>query len=118
MKMVRSAHLFSNSVLGCPEKCRNSTSNNLLRVALASVAISMLSGCTMVPERTATVSSISTVSGYPDRLAARRKTAAPERTIRTTLPIKVASYSFLGSAPYICTPSGFGRTSGCFLRRG
>jgi hypothetical protein len=118
MKMVSSAHLLDKYLLESPKKCRNLASNSLLKVALASVAVSMLSGCVMVPDRTATVSSISTGSGYPHMFTDRGKAAAPEKVIKRTLPIKVASYSFLGRAPYICTPSGFGRTSGCFLRRG
>jgi hypothetical protein len=89
-----------------------------LRAALVSVAITMLSGCVLAPERTATTSFVSTVSGYPDMATSKRKMARPEKVIKRTLPTKVASYSFLGRAPYICTPSGFGRTSGCFLRRG
>ena len=30
--------------------------------------------------------------------------------------VNVASRQFLGNAPYVCTPSGFGRTSTCFAR--
>ena len=32
------------------------------------------------------------------------------------LPQKALKVSYLGRAPYICTPSGFGRTSRCFAR--
>ncbi|TIS57145.1 MAG: hypothetical protein E5W82_16940 [Mesorhizobium sp.] len=88
-------------------------------VTLASATIAVLvSGCAMVPGKAVTVSSTSTESGYPDMSGSERKTMAPEKAIKGTLPIRVASHSFLGRAPYICTPSGFGRTSGCFLRRG
>ncbi|RFB79847.1 hypothetical protein DYH55_10380 [Methylovirgula sp. 4M-Z18] len=32
------------------------------------------------------------------------------------LAVKMAGDGYLGHAPYICTPSGFGQTSRCFPR--
>jgi hypothetical protein len=84
-----------------------------LQASLILIAITMLSGCVMAHDRTTTTSFVSTESGYPDMAVSKRKMARPGRVIKRTL-----DYSFLGRAPYICTPSGFGRTSGCFLRRG
>lgn len=31
-------------------------------------------------------------------------------------PVRKTTAAYLGRAPYICSPSGFGRTSHCFLR--
>jgi hypothetical protein len=43
-----------------------------------------------------------------------KKTVKAKAT--STPTVKLASGQYLGSAPYICTPSGFGRTSTCFTR--
>lgn len=83
----------------------------------ASVLVLLVSGCVFTPDR-ATVSSVSTETHYPNISVRKGKTPALQKTIKGTLPVKMASYSFLGRAPYICTPSGFGRTSSCFLRKG
>jgi hypothetical protein len=88
----------------------------LRKTALASTAVAVLtSGCVMMPDTMASVSSVSTVSGYPEISINKRK-AAPDKA--SNLLPKPVSHSYLGRAPYICTPSGFGRTSGCFVRRG
>ena len=118
MKKITLANIECNVSSISAKECGGLTSNTIQKVALASIAIIMLAGCVMAPERGMTVSSISTGSGYPDISILKRNRAAPEKVTRSKLPIKVASYGFLGRAPYICTPSGFGRTSGCFLRRG
>ena len=90
----------------------------LRKTALASAAVAVLtSGCVMMPDTMATVSSVSTVSGYPE-MSINKRQAASDKTSKGTVLAKPVSHSYLGRAPWICTPSGFGRTSGCFLRRG
>ncbi|AZN98271.1 hypothetical protein EJ066_14420 [Mesorhizobium sp. M9A.F.Ca.ET.002.03.1.2] len=76
------------------------------------------SGCVAVTDRSTEVSSISMESDEPDKSVKKGKPTAPLKITKSRLATRVASYGFLGRAPYICTPSGFGRTSGCFLRRG
>ena len=83
----------------------------------ASAIVLLISGCVSAPDR-ATVSSVSTETHYPNISVRKGKAPAFEKTTKETLPVKMANYSFLGRAPYICTPSGFGRTSSCFLRKG
>ncbi|MDH6231593.1 hypothetical protein M2281_002191 [Mesorhizobium soli] len=53
-----------------------------------------------------------TDSGLP-QLKNKRK---PNRISSSFGRVKVSSVNYLGSAPYICTPSGFGSTSRCFRR--
>jgi hypothetical protein len=45
-----------------------------------------------------------------------KKTAGIKPVIATQRAAKAVRTTYLGRAPYICTPSGFGRTSSCFLR--
>ncbi|WP_163272942.1 hypothetical protein [Chelativorans alearense] len=44
------------------------------------------------------------------------KKAVKAKAPNTQITVKLASSQYLGNAPYICTPSGFGRTSTCFTR--
>ncbi|MFC6488397.1 hypothetical protein [Nitratireductor sp. GCM10026969] len=80
------------------------------------ICLSMLAGCAAMPDTTMT-SSVS--------VEAEESAAAPAPQLKKTVrhkksagqpAVKVASARYLGRAPYICTPSGFGRTSSCFLR--
>jgi hypothetical protein len=83
----------------------------------ASAAIAALtSGCATVPVSTATVPSASTKSGYPVGSIDKRSTTDDRRS-KKTMHARFVSDGYLGRAPYICSPSGFGRTSSCFLRR-
>jgi hypothetical protein len=82
-------------------------------VVFASTVAVLASGCARVPDKTNIAGSLSTQSGYPNL----RQKKSIGRTSERMLPAKLASSNYLGRAQYICTPSGFGRTSGCFLRR-
>lgn len=42
--------------------------------------------------------------------------AAADEDIVEPTPMRRRTTAYLGRAPYICSPSGFGRTSHCFLR--
>jgi hypothetical protein len=84
-------------------------------ICLALIAV-LPSGCTVLPSSTATTPSGSNQVGYP-RIAIDEKTTTSGKKSKSVLPTKLMSNNYLGRAPYICTPSGFGRTSGCFLRR-
>ncbi|WP_153020309.1 hypothetical protein [Paramesorhizobium deserti] len=78
------------------------------------VALNLLAGCSVMPDSTLTTSSVSQV-GYPGVSLARKKPAQSRKVIKKA-SFKPAGRSYLGRAPYICTPSGFGKTSRCFLR--
>lgn len=82
--------------------------------ALAFIGI-VSGGCTALPDRMETASVTSTVSGYP-AVATGGQQRFENKTSKGAFPAKVAKASYSGNAPYICTPSGFGRKSGCFLR--
>jgi hypothetical protein len=85
-------------------------------VIFACVATAVLAaGCARLPDKTVVASSISTQFGYPGKLTEKRTTASAAKSKRT-LPVRLAGSGYIGKAPYICTPSGFGRTSDCFLR--
>ncbi|WP_416798199.1 hypothetical protein [Ciceribacter azotifigens] len=50
--------------------------------------------------------------GYAESIPLGRTAEAP----RKPAPAKVRMTSYLGSAPYICSASGFGQKSRCFTR--
>jgi hypothetical protein len=59
-----------------------------------------------------TTASIAREVGYP---LPERKPAPGKRAVTQKTP-KLVRSAYLGRAPYVCTPSGFGSTSRCFLR--
>lgn len=59
-----------------------------------------------------TTASIAREVGYP---LPERKPAPSKRAVTQKKP-KLVRSAYLGRAPYVCTPSGFGSTSRCFLR--
>jgi len=67
------------------------------------------------PVRMAEAQSASLDLGYPSDLKAG-DTKKKITKGRNSISAKVIRVSYLGRAPYICTPSGFGRTSRCFAR--
>jgi hypothetical protein len=85
-------------------------------VFASALIAALVSGCARLPDKTAIPSSLSTELGYPNTPAEKGATASSGK-IGRMLPVKLASSRYLGRAQYICTPSGFGRTSGCFLRK-
>lgn len=84
-------------------------------ILAAFVAALLVSGCEIAPDRTL-VSSIAAEVHHPNMPMKKREKPAPEKVATTTPDLQKVSYGFLGHAPYICTPSGFGRTSSCFRR--
>lgn len=84
-------------------------------ILTALAAVLLVSGCEITPDRTL-VSSISTETHHPNIPNKKRVRPTPEKVTATTLDVQTVSYGFLGHSPYICTPSGFGRTSSCFRR--
>jgi len=91
-------------------------SRRAMKMALfCAVITAVTTGCTSSPDTTATTSSVSNVAGYPELLI-EKKPAIQKKADRKVLPVKLSSDVYPGRAPYICTPSGFGRTSTCFLR--
>jgi len=78
-------------------------------------ALNLLAGCTAMPDRSVTTSSVPTRLGYPSAALAQTRPAQSRNTVNKASR-KLVSSGYLGRAPYICTPSGFGKTSRCFLR--
>jgi len=78
-------------------------SQRILAIAGAAFLLVPIAGCLQTGSN-ATVSSLNAVSAYMDP-------ATVEKPVVT-----VASSQYLGKADYICSPSGFGRTSTCFER--
>lgn len=118
MLFERSSHRLSSNVGSFVKLLSGIDLYSSVKHVLTASAFSVLvSGCALAPD-TATVSSISTGSRHPVMFPGKKTVKVPEKVSASVLPVRVASYGFLGRAPYICTPSGFGRTSGCFLRKG
>ena len=44
------------------------------------------------------------------------RVAEADEDVVAPQPVRKSTAAYLGRAPYICSPSGFGRTSHCFLR--
>ena len=88
-------------------EARKTVARSTLAVMLAAAAW----GCssTVTEETTA---SITREVGYP---SPERKPALGKQAVTQKTP-KLVRSAYLGRAPYICTPSGFGSTSRCFLR--
>jgi hypothetical protein len=85
----------------------------LARCALAVLVAATLAGCSATTDRSVKTASLSKQVGYA---VPTKKTARSKPIAVTQRAIKLVRTSYLGRAPYICTPSGFGRTSSCFLR--
>lgn len=104
------------STLSNTKRSKNNFRRHGFAAAVFVSAVAVLaSGCARLPDKTIVAESASTESGYPN--VPIKRGMAPARRIDRMLPVKLASSGYLGRAQYICTPSGFGRTSGCFLRR-
>jgi hypothetical protein len=115
---VMNSHALKGHIRESSWQRTKRSKNNFRRVGIAAVvfasAVAVLgSGCARLPDRTNVAESLSTESGYPNVPIKRSIGRRSERM----LPVKLANSSYLGRAQYICTPSGFGRTSGCFLRK-
>jgi hypothetical protein len=77
-----------------------------LAVALAA-GPALFAGCTSSQIVAQQTTSTAVKSGYP-KLSEGKGAGFQSK--------KVVNSTYHGRAPYICTPSGFGRTSGCFQR--
>jgi hypothetical protein len=86
-----------------------SKSWDILKVALFVVV------CAAVPIKTAAAQSISAERGYQNVMkpADIKKKIIKNKNVTSAKFVKPI---YLGGAPYICTPSGFGHTSKCFFR--
>lgn len=88
-------------------------SRAILLPAMVSI---VLAGCTVMPDRAVRTAFVSKEVGYPG-MPIDKRTAPVGKRGKTALTNPVRA-SYPGRAPYICSPSGFGRTSSCFLRKG
>ena len=86
-------------------------------LVIAGAAFLFVSGCSKTDVEG--TSSFTHVAQYVSHASIERPyLSGMERSRTATRPqaVNVASRQFLGNAPYVCTPSGFGRTSTCFAR--
>ncbi|THK35849.1 hypothetical protein EHS39_22385 [Ensifer sp. MPMI2T] len=83
---------------------------NIVRGVFALLLAAAVSGCSVMPDQSIRTSSLTRQVGYP----ALSKRPAKQVVVQRAAKLERAAY--LGRAPYICTPSGFGSTSRCFLR--
>ncbi|MDQ0323388.1 hypothetical protein QO002_005594 [Pararhizobium capsulatum DSM 1112] len=74
-----------------------------------------VSSCTTTPTKIATKESHYIAVGYPNPV--KQKVSTTKMVNGTKVVSQTAiTVTYLGRAPYICTPSGFGRKSSCFAR--
>lgn len=85
----------------------------LMRYACFMLVAAAVSGCAARPDRASPAASPPKENGYamPSGKSIPAKIAA---VAQRTVTSERAAY--LGRAQHVCTPSGFGRTSRCFLR--
>ncbi|MCA1403952.1 hypothetical protein I6F26_25650 [Ensifer sp. IC3342] len=86
--------------------------SNIVRSVFVLLLAAALSGCSATPDQSIPTSSLTRQVGYP--ALSNKPTAAKQVVVQRAAKLERAAY--LGRAPYICTPSGFGSTSRCFLR--
>lgn len=85
---------------------------NLVRSVFALLLSAAVSGCSVTPDQSIRTSSLTRHVGYP--ALSNKSVAAKQIVVQRAAKLERAAY--LGRAPHICTPSGFGSTSRCFLR--
>ncbi|WP_173934818.1 hypothetical protein [Chelativorans sp. Marseille-P2723] len=79
----------------------------------------LIQGCAAMPDTTITTAALNVEAGYANTQPAGKAAAVAAKAVKVAKVAKASNVSataYLGKAPYICTPSGFGRTSSCFLR--
>lgn len=87
--------------------------STVVRSILALLIAATASACSAVADQSIQTSSVTKEIGYP---VSTGEPLAAKRTAVTQKTTKLERTAYLGRAPYICTPSGFGSTSRCFLR--
>jgi hypothetical protein len=80
-----------------------------------------LSGCNSITDSTIKSASVTTQASHAftaEAIKPKGKIAAVSRRAATAKSTQNVSENvrFYGRAPHICSPSGFGQTSHCFLR--
>jgi hypothetical protein len=73
----------------------------------------LLAGCTSTQE--ATTSAL--LQNDPDHTGTVTRSASAAEPLLRSPELRRTPISYLGSADYICAPSGFGRMSRCFARQ-
>ncbi|WEX90596.1 hypothetical protein PZN02_004148 [Sinorhizobium garamanticum] len=86
--------------------------SNIVRSVFALLLAAAVSGCSAMPDQSIHTSSLTRQVGYAE---SSNKPVATKQVV-VQRPAKLERAAYLGRAPYICTPSGFGSTSRCFLR--
>ncbi|MDK1377611.1 MULTISPECIES: hypothetical protein [unclassified Sinorhizobium] len=86
--------------------------NGMVRGVFALLLAAAVSGCSATADQSIRTSSLTKQLGYP--ALSSKPVAAKQVVVQRAAKLERAAY--LGRAPYICTPSGFGSTSRCFLR--
>nr|WP_225169473.1 hypothetical protein [Ensifer sp. IC4062] len=86
--------------------------SNIVRSIFALLLAAAVSGCSATADQSIRTSSLTRQVGYPT--LSNKPAAAKQVVVQRAAKLERGAY--LGRAPYICTPSGFGSTSRCFLR--
>ena len=81
--------------------------------AVATLLVAGIAGCSFVPDQGQRTPLSVKQFGYS---VPTRKPVERGQAIVKQKEAKIIQTSYLGRAPYICTPSGFGSTSRCFMR--
>jgi hypothetical protein len=114
--------MTKNCSSGNPNNVEVGSAGVRASLALSLPALAMLvAGCTAQPQtvNTAALTFASTYSltiNHPLKPTLNRALPAVNRALKAVPPARTMKATYLGRAPYICTPSGFGQKSGCFLR--
>jgi hypothetical protein len=84
-------------------------------LAAAVILSSLTLGCSVHPDTEVATSSVISRVGYSAKPLTKTKLVKIQNSTKRPV-MKASSSRYLGRAPYICSPSGFGRTSTCFAR--
>lgn len=89
-------------------------------MAGAAMMLAATAGCSTIADTNVKTASFSAKTSYaylvPTTKPKARIVAVKPKPAATKDVTKVASAASFGSAPYICTPSGFGHLARCFAR--
>jgi hypothetical protein len=91
----------------------NMKSKNFLGLGVLAVAMAAAPLATLHAEEAAVAPRD---DGVRQADGANAQGGGPDGLARAGSPVVIRTVNYLGSAPYICTPSGFGERSKCFLR--